>query len=131
MPESITFVCLGRSAGTAGAIGRSIRGGLITTKLSPISRTSPTTTTDCACSGRSSAERLLPRRAAHGARSSTDSRQLARGREHKIFAFEIANEAGSNGFDGRKGIAELRSLGARLSRKTAVLVALSDPAIRR
>jgi hypothetical protein len=52
---------------------------------------------------------------------------IARGREHKIFAFEIANEAGSNGFDGREGIAELRSLGARLSRQTAVLVALSDP----
>jgi hypothetical protein len=52
---------------------------------------------------------------------------LARGREHKIFAFEIANEAGSNGFDGSEGIAELRRLGARLSAKTSVIVALSDP----
>ena len=55
---------------------------------------------------------------------------LARGREHKIFAFEIANEAGSNGFDGSAGITELRGLGARLSGKTAVLVALSDPDAR-
>jgi hypothetical protein len=54
--------------------------------------------------------------------------RLAKGREHKIFAFEIANEARSTGFSGPEGIAELRRLGARLGRQTAVLVALSDPA---
>lgn len=52
---------------------------------------------------------------------------LARGREHKIFAFEIANEAWQNGFRGPEGLAELRRLGARLSDKTTVLVALSSP----
>lgn len=53
---------------------------------------------------------------------------LARGREHKIFAFEIANEAWQNGFAGPEGLAELRRLGARLNDKTNVLVALSSPA---
>ena len=53
---------------------------------------------------------------------------LARGREHKIFAFEIANEAWHNGFRGTEGLAELRRLGKRLNDKTTVLVALSSPA---
>ena len=53
---------------------------------------------------------------------------LARGREHKIFAFEIANEAWQNGFAGPEGLAELRRLGQRLNEKTTVLVALSSPA---
>jgi hypothetical protein len=53
---------------------------------------------------------------------------MARGREHKVFAFEIANEAWHNGFRGAEGLAELRSLGKRLNDKTAVLVALSAPA---
>jgi len=52
---------------------------------------------------------------------------MARGREHKIFAFEIANEAWQNGFRGVEGVAELRSLGRRLNDKTTVLVALSSP----
>ncbi len=52
---------------------------------------------------------------------------LARGREHKIFAFEIANEAWQNGFAGPEGLAELRRLGQRLNEKTPVLVALSSP----
>jgi hypothetical protein len=52
---------------------------------------------------------------------------MARGREHKIFAFEIANEGSSNGFPDAEGIAELRRLGGRLNRQTSVLVALSDP----
>ncbi len=52
---------------------------------------------------------------------------LATGREHKIFAFEIANEAWQNGFNGPEGLAELRRLGARLNGKTSVLVALSSP----
>ena len=53
--------------------------------------------------------------------------RLAEGREQKIFAFEIANEAWSTGFKGPDGITELRSLGKRLSNRTAVLVALSAP----
>jgi hypothetical protein len=52
---------------------------------------------------------------------------LARGREQKIFAFEIANEAWQNGFAGPEGLAELRHLGQRLNEKTPVLVALSSP----
>jgi hypothetical protein len=52
---------------------------------------------------------------------------LARGREHKIFAFEIANEAWQNGFPGPEGQAELRLLGKRLNDTTTVLVALSSP----
>ncbi|HEY0284413.1 MAG TPA: hypothetical protein VGC23_03425 [Vicinamibacterales bacterium] len=52
---------------------------------------------------------------------------LARGREQKIFAFEIANEAWQNGFAGPDGLAELRRLGQRLNEKTQVLVALSSP----
>ena len=49
-----------------------------------------------------------PRR---GPRSWIASRRLARGREHKIFAFEIANEAWQNGFRGAEGLAELRKPG--------------------
>jgi len=53
---------------------------------------------------------------------------LAKGREQKLFAFEIANEARSNGFADAEGLAELRRLGKRLSDQTSVLVALSAPA---
>jgi hypothetical protein len=53
---------------------------------------------------------------------------MAREREHKIFAFEIANEAWHNGFAGPEGLEELRRLGRRLNDKTTVLVALSSPA---
>ena len=52
---------------------------------------------------------------------------LAKGREHKLFAFEIANEARSNGFGGPEGVAELRRLGQRLNDRTPVLVALTAP----
>lgn len=52
---------------------------------------------------------------------------MARGREHKVFAFEIANEARSNGFEGPEGAAELRALGKRLNDKTPVLIALTAP----
>jgi hypothetical protein len=52
---------------------------------------------------------------------------LAKGREHKLFAFEIANESWQNGFGGPEGLAELRRLGTRLNSKTSVLVALSSP----
>jgi hypothetical protein len=53
--------------------------------------------------------------------------KMAQGREHKIFAFEVANEAWQNGFSGPEGLAELRNLGKRLNDKTSVLVALSSP----
>jgi hypothetical protein len=53
--------------------------------------------------------------------------KIARGREHKIFAFEIANESRSTGFAGSEGVEELRRLGARLKKQTPVLVALSAP----
>ena len=53
---------------------------------------------------------------------------MAQGREHKVFAFEVANEAWQNGFAGPEGLAELRRLGQRLNEKTPVLVALSSPA---
>src|SRR5688572_13480399 len=53
---------------------------------------------------------------------------MAQGREHKVFAFEIANEAWHNGFDGPEGLAALRRLGQRLNKRTPVLVALSSPA---
>jgi hypothetical protein len=52
---------------------------------------------------------------------------MAQGREHKIFAFEIANEGWQNGFEGAEGIDELRRLGKRLSDRTPVLVALTAP----
>ncbi len=52
---------------------------------------------------------------------------FSKGREHKLFAFEIANEARSNGFEGPEGLAELRQLGKRLRDRTSVLVALSAP----
>jgi hypothetical protein len=57
--------------------------------------------------------------------------KLAQGREHKIFAFEIANEAWQNGFRGAGGVLELRNLATRLNGKTGVLVALSSPQARR
>ncbi len=44
---------------------------------------------------------------------------MARGREHKIFAFEIANEGWQNGFSGPEGVAELRRLGKRLGNQTS------------
>jgi hypothetical protein len=52
---------------------------------------------------------------------------MAQGREHKVLAFEIANEAWQNGFAGPEGVTELRRLGQRLNEKTPVLVALSSP----
>jgi hypothetical protein len=54
--------------------------------------------------------------------------RMVRGREHKVFALEIANEAWQNGFEGRDGRAELRSLAKRLDDQTNVIVSLSAPA---
>jgi hypothetical protein len=51
---------------------------------------------------------------------------MARGREHKIVHFEIANESWQNGFGGPEGIAEIRELAAHLAARTAIPVAISD-----
>ena len=52
---------------------------------------------------------------------------MAKGREHKIMHFEVANEFYQNGFGGPEGLQELRRLGKRLQDRTRVLVALSEP----
>lgn len=52
---------------------------------------------------------------------------MSRGREEKLFAFEIANESWQNGFGSATGRQELRALGQLLSSQTSVLVALSSP----
>lgn len=52
--------------------------------------------------------------------------EMARGREHKLFAFEVANEGWQNGFPAAAGIAELQRLGRRLL-ATGVAVALTSP----
>jgi hypothetical protein len=52
---------------------------------------------------------------------------MSKGREHKLFAFEIANEGWRNGFPGEEGRAELRALAGWLASETAVLVAPSSP----
>ena len=52
---------------------------------------------------------------------------IARGREEKMFAFEIANEAWQNGFPGEAGRVELQALARILKSRSQVLVALSAP----
>ena len=52
---------------------------------------------------------------------------MAKGREHKIMHFEVANEFYQNGFEGAEGLAELRGLATHMQDRTAVLVALSAP----
>ena len=52
---------------------------------------------------------------------------MAAGREEKIFAFEIANEAWQNGFPGEAGRNELHALARILKSRSQVLVALSAP----
>jgi hypothetical protein len=52
---------------------------------------------------------------------------MAKGREHKIMHFEVANEFYQNGFEGPAGLEELRRLGRYLQDRTPVLVALSAP----
>lgn len=52
---------------------------------------------------------------------------MAKGREHKIFLFEVANEYFQNGFAGAAGLEEVRRLGKYLQDRTPVLVALSAP----
>lgn len=50
--------------------------------------------------------------------------RLARGRERKILAFEVANEFWKNGFDGPEGVRQLRTFAERL-RQTSIPVAAS------
>jgi hypothetical protein len=52
---------------------------------------------------------------------------MSRGREEKIFAFEIANEGWQNGFAGEPGRAELHALAQVLKNQSRNLVALSAP----
>ena len=51
--------------------------------------------------------------------------KMAKGREHKIFHFEIANEFYHNGFEGPEGLTELRELGRYVQDRSSILVALS------
>ncbi|HSL24519.1 MAG TPA: hypothetical protein VK886_23485 [Vicinamibacterales bacterium] len=53
---------------------------------------------------------------------------MARGRERKILAFEIANEFYQNGFEGEEGLRQLRRFSARLNEETSVPVAISSHA---
>jgi len=52
---------------------------------------------------------------------------MTAGREHKIFAYEVANEGWQNGFAGGPGHAELRALGRRLQDRVPNIVALTAP----
>jgi hypothetical protein len=51
--------------------------------------------------------------------------RLARGRERKILAFEVANEFWQNGFEGPEGIRQLQRFSERLHKSTSVPVAAS------
>lgn len=53
---------------------------------------------------------------------------MARGREHKIIHFEIANEYWQNGFGGPEGLAQIRRLAAHLADRTDIPVAISASA---
>jgi hypothetical protein len=53
---------------------------------------------------------------------------MSAGREQKIIAFEIANEAWQNGFGGDAGTAQLRALSQYMKDRTEILVAASAPA---
>lgn len=52
---------------------------------------------------------------------------MARGREHKIMHFEIANEGWQTGFEGASGRDELRTLARHLDAQTTVPVAVTAP----
>jgi hypothetical protein len=52
---------------------------------------------------------------------------MSKGREHTIFAFEVANESSHTGFPGEEGRNELRALARLLKSRTPNLVALSAP----
>ena len=54
--------------------------------------------------------------------------EMSEGREHKIIAFEIANEAWQNGFEGDEGVEQLRALTEYMNDRTDILVAASAPA---
>jgi hypothetical protein len=51
--------------------------------------------------------------------------RMARGREQKILAFEVANEFWQNGFGGAEGVRQLQSYSTRLRAGTSVPVAAS------
>jgi hypothetical protein len=52
---------------------------------------------------------------------------MAKGREHKIQHFEVANEGAQNGFGGLAGRDEARALAALLRRETSNLIAITAP----
>ena len=52
--------------------------------------------------------------------------EMARGREHKIMHFEVANESWQNGFGGAAGVQQIRELAQRLVAGTTIPVAVSD-----
>lgn len=51
--------------------------------------------------------------------------RMARGREHKLLAFEVANEFWQNGFEGNEGVRQLEAYSRRVKTKTSVPVAAS------
>lgn len=53
--------------------------------------------------------------------------EIGKGREHAIFAFEVANEAFQNGFGDESGRQELLALAKLLAARSPNLVALSSP----
>jgi hypothetical protein len=70
------------------------------------------------------AQKNIPREADRSALVDTFIR-MARGRERKILAFEVANEFWQNGFDGVEGARQLETYSRRLHAKTSVPVAAS------
>ena len=52
--------------------------------------------------------------------------EMARGREHKIMHFEVANESWQNGFGGQEGITQIREIARYLASRTEIPVAISD-----
>ena len=52
--------------------------------------------------------------------------RMARGREHKIMHFEVANESWQNGFGGPEGIGQIRAIARDLAARTDIPVAISD-----
>ena len=51
---------------------------------------------------------------------------MSKGREQKIMHFEVANESWQNGFEGARGLEQLRALARRLDERTSIPVAVSD-----
>jgi hypothetical protein len=51
--------------------------------------------------------------------------RMARGREHKIMHFEVANESWQNGFGGPEGVEQIRAIARDLATRTDIPVAIS------